>query len=97
MKEPSIPYKNSKTSKLVFLLSILVSGCWLLGQVLNVYRFALVGAIFEIFWFPGLAMLFVLPILSIVMLFKEKANIKSLYVYSILFCVASILIMILGK
>jgi hypothetical protein len=97
MNEDSASFKNSKTSRSIFLLSIIVSGYWMLGQLVDVYRFALLGAIFEIFWLPALVMLFVLPTISIVMLFKEKANIKSLYFYSILFCFTCILIMILGK
>ena len=97
MIESSTPFKNSRTSKIVFLLSIIVSGYWLLGQVINVNSSALVGAIFEILWLPVLAMLFVLPIISLILLLKEKANIRSLYVYSALLGVATILIMLLGE
>jgi len=74
-----------------------VSAYWWLGQVINVYSFAVVGVIFEIFWLPVLALLFVLPIISMILLLKEKINIKSLYVYSTLLGVTTILIMILGK
>ena len=97
MIESSTPFKNSRTSKIVFLLSIIVSGYWLLGQVINVNSSALVGAIFEILWLPVLAMLFVLPIISLILLLKEKANIRSLYVYSAFLGVATILIMFLGE
>ena len=74
-----------------------MSAYWWLGQVINVYSFAVVGVIFEIFWLPVLALLFVLPIISMILLLKEKINIKSLYVYSTLLGVTTILIMILGK
>jgi hypothetical protein len=94
MKEYSTLFKNSRTSKMVFLLSIIVSGYWWLGQVINVNSVALVGAIFEILWLPVLVMLFVLPIISIILLLKEKVNVRSLYVYSILLGVATILIML---
>jgi hypothetical protein len=97
MKEHSTPFKNSRTSKIVLLLSIIVSAYWWLGQVINVYSFAVVGVIFEIFWLPVLALLFVLPIISMILLLKEKINIRSLYVYSTLLGVTTILIMILGK
>ncbi len=94
MKEYSTLFKNSRTSKMVFLLSIIVSGyCWL-GQVINLYSVALVGAIFEILWLPALVMLIVLPIISMILLLKEKVNVRSLYVYSILLGVATILIML---
>ncbi len=97
MKENSSTFKNSRTSKLVFILSIVASCYWWLGQIINVYSFALVGAIFEILWLPVLAMLFVLPIISMILLLKEKVNIKSLYIYSTLLGVSTILIMLLGK
>ena len=97
MKENSTPFKNSSASKLVFILSIIVSGYWWLGQTINVYSFALVGAIFEILWLPVLAMLFVLPIISMILLLREKVNIRSLYIYSTLLGISTILIMLLGK
>ena len=97
MKEHSTPFQNTRTSKIVFLLSIIVSGYWWLGHTINVYSFALVGVIFEIFWLPVLVMLFLLPIISMTLLLKEKGNIKSLYVYSTLIGVTTILMMFLGE
>ncbi len=97
MKENLTPFKNSRTSKMVFILSIIVSGYWWLGQVIDVYSFALVGAIFEILWLPVLLMLFALPIISLIFLVKEKVNVRSLYIYSILIGVTTILFMIFSE
>lgn len=94
MKENPTPFKNSKISKIVLMLSIIVPGYWWLGQSIDVYRYALVGAIFEILWLPALAMLFGLPLISLVFLIKEKVNIRSLYIYSFLIGIASILFII---
>jgi hypothetical protein len=94
MKENFTNFKNSKTSKIVFMLSIIVAGYWWLGQVINVYSVALVGAIFELLWLPTLALLFVLPIISLISLVKEKFTIKSLFIYSLLICVTTILCMV---
>jgi hypothetical protein len=88
---------HSKTSISIFLLSIMVSGYWMLGKVVHVNRFALLGAIFEILWLPALVMLFVLPTISIVMLFKEKTNIRSLYFYSFIIVVTTLLVLFLSK
>lgn len=90
-------FNNSRTSKIVLILSVLVSGFWGLGQVINVYRFALVGAIFELLWLPMLAMIFILPIMSLRFLVKEQFNVRSLYLYSILIVVATILLMVFSK
>lgn len=92
MKENLTPFKNSRTSKIVFILSIIVSGFWWLGQVVNVYRFALVGAIFELLWLPAIAMLYALPVISLISLVKEKVNVRSLYIYSILIGISTILL-----
>jgi len=75
----------------------MVSGYWMLGKVVHVNRFALLGAIFEILWLPALAMLFVIPIISIVLLLKEKTNISSLYFYSFIIVVTTLLVMILSE
>jgi hypothetical protein len=97
MKESLTPFKHSSTSKIVFLLSIIVCGYWWLGKIINVYRLALVGAIFEILWLPTLALLFVLPIISLISLVKDKFTIKSLYIYSMLICITTILCMVYSK
>jgi hypothetical protein len=73
-----------KMSKIIFLLSILVAVFWLIGQWTNVYHFAFVGAIYEILWLPMLTLLFLLPLLSIFFLFREKFNARSPYIYSLL-------------
>lgn len=97
MTENFVSFTNSRTSKIVFVLSIIVSGYWWLGKVIDVYRFDLVGAIFEILWLPVLAMLFVLPIISVILLVKEKVNFRSLYIYSMLIVVVTILFMVFSK
>jgi len=94
MKENITAFKNSGTSKTVLILSIFISVFWWLSKLINIYHFAFVGAIFEILWLPVLASLFILPIISLVFLFKEKFNIKSFYLYSVLISVATILFMV---
>jgi hypothetical protein len=97
MKENLTPFKNSRTSKIVFILSILASGFWWLAKGINVYRFAIVGAIYELLWIPVLGMLFLLPIMSLVLFVKERVNLKSLYIYSILIGMATIFFIVFGK
>jgi hypothetical protein len=97
MKENITAFKNSGTSKTVLILSIFISAFWWLGKVINIYHFAFVGAIFEILWLPVLGLLFVLPLISLVFLIKEKFNIKSFYLYSLLISAATILFMIFSE
>ncbi len=88
-------FKNSKRSKIVVCLSIVVLLFWLLSRIINVYRFAFVGAVFEILWLPMLALLFIIPILSWVFFWKERFNRKSFYLYALLISIAAIIIVVL--
>ena len=97
MNEKVAPFKNSVISKTVLMLSIIVAGYWWLGHSINVYRYALVGAIFELLWAPALLMLFALPIASLILLIKEKVNIRSLNIYSFLIGIAAIFFIIFRK
>lgn len=97
MKENLTPFKNSRTGKIFFILSVIVSGYWWMGQVINVYNSALTGAIFEILWLPFLLILFVLPIISLILLVKEKFDVRSFNIYSIIISVITILFMIFSK
>ena len=77
-------FQMAWTGKAIFILSLGVSAFWLLANLVDVYRFALTGAIFELLWLPMIAMLFGLPLLSLFLWFKEKFSIKSHYLHSLL-------------
>jgi len=79
------------TAKVVFISSILVSFFWNFGQLVNVYHFAIVGAIFELLWLPMIALLIILPVVSFIYFVKEKFNLRSLYLYSFLIILVTIL------
>ena len=86
--------RYSQTSKIVFILSIFVSVFWFLTYVLDVYHFAITGAVFELLWLPMIIMIFVLPVFSVVQLIKEKFSLKSLYLYSLVIIALLVLFMI---
>ena len=83
--------------KAVLFLSILVSLFWLASRFINLYQFALVGAIFEILWLPMILMVFCLPVISFYYLFKEKFNVNSTYLYAILIMSFTFLIFLFFK
>jgi hypothetical protein len=97
MTHETTTFKNSSLSKIFFILSLIVFGFWSVGQIIDVYRYAAVGAIFEILWLFMLLMLFILPIIALVFLIKEKFSFKSLYLYTIIVTVINILLMIFIK
>lgn len=95
MKENPKVFKNSSTSIAVFIISIFTSGFWFLIQIINPYDLPLKGMIYELLWLPALGLLFFLPLISLKLMLNEKFTYKSLYIYTIAICVATILIMFL--
>ena len=86
-----------KIDKIVFALSVFVCLFWLIGQVVNVYRFAVAGALFEIAWLPMLALFFILPIISILLLIKKNVSFKELPLYSLLLLIFTFVLLALNS
>lgn len=85
------------TSVIVFIASIIVLLFWFLGQAGDVYRYAWLGALFEILSLPMLAGLFALPVVSFVLLIKNKFNPRSLYLYSFIISLVGMLLIVTSK
>lgn len=83
-------FHPTRTSTTVLLASIVVSIGWIIGQTINVYQVAWLGAIFEILWIPMLIGLIGLPIYAVYRLFKEKFSFKSRYFYALLIIVLTV-------
>jgi hypothetical protein len=86
-----------KGSVIVFALTIIVTLYWYLPSLINVYRFPIIGAIYEILWIFMIGGLFALPVGSFIFLGKNKFNLRSLYFYSRLISLLSILFLVTGK
>lgn len=71
-------------SKITLILTLAITVFWLLVHTADPYRFAVVGAFYEILWLPGLLLLHLLPVFSLVMLIREKFSFRSLYFYALL-------------
>ena len=85
---------KSITPVVIFITSLLVPLFWFLGQVINVYKTAFLGAVFEFLWFPMLILLFTLPVLSLLFWRRTKFNTRSLYFYSFIILIVSIFLLI---
>ena len=82
-----------RIDKIVFALSVLVCIFWYTGQYVNVYKVAVVGVIFELAWLPMLALFIILPIISILLLIKNKVSFRYLPLYSLLLLLSTFLIL----
>ncbi len=88
---------NQAIGKVVLALSVFVLLFVGLSRLLNVYQISYVGAIFEILWLPVILLLFILPVLSLIYWIQDKFNPKSIYLYSIVLGIASVVLMVYGK
>lgn len=83
-----------RQSVLVFLVTIIVSFYWFLAQVLDVYRFPALGAMYEMSSVGMLIILFGLPVFSFIHWAKDKFHPRSLYFYSLLILGITIVVLI---
>jgi len=75
----------------VFILSLVSLLYWVLASfILNVYKIAFVGAVFELLWFPMILLLVILPILSFIQLAKLKFKPNSIPFFSLLISIGVI-------
>jgi hypothetical protein len=93
MEQETAIYKNSRLSKIFFVLSIFILAYWSIAQVTNVYKVAVVGAIYEIMWLFMLMGLFGLPVVSLIFLIRDKFSFRSLYLYTIIIGGLTIMLM----
>ncbi len=91
MLDQSKDKKKFKRSKIVFIASLLTLAIAFFTQMVNVYHFAFTGAIFEMLWLPLISLIFILPALSLFFWVADKFKLKSLYLYSFLISVITIL------
>jgi hypothetical protein len=85
--------EHPKMPGIVFLLSIFVSFFWIMLAFVDVYRYAGVGAFFEILWLPAVFLTIVLPALSLFLWFREKFNPRSLYLVSLVLIVVTFVLL----
>ncbi len=73
---------NLKTSpvftpcRIIFMLNLINFLFWITANSINVYKYAVVGAIFEMMWLFMVAGMFVLPVLSVIFWRKKKFQIR---------------------
>ena len=91
MLDQSKNKKKFRRSKIVFIASLLTLVISFLAQMVNVYHFAFTGAVFEMLWLPLILLIFILPVISLFFWVTEKFQLKSLYLYSMLISVITIL------
>jgi hypothetical protein len=88
---------RSKKSAITLAITIFVSLYWFLSIFISVYSSPLVGAIYEILWIGMVIGLFGLPIFSFIFWTKTKFSLRSLYFYSFVISITSVLFLVTRK
>lgn len=91
----SVTIHKSGTSAIILALSLIVPSFWFLEQIIDVYQVAVIGAIYEILWLPMLISIFALPVISFIYWRKNKFSIRSLYLYSLLISIATLVLLLI--
>ena len=83
-----------KTSRLILLLSIAVFLYYSMSKFIftDVYKFAFVGAVYELLWLPMLLLLVVVPVGSILIILNKHSK-KGFALVSILLIGAAVIIL----
>ena len=84
---------NETLSHWLFFAAIFTFIFWLVSKKINIYKYAFVGAIFELLWLAMLASVFIIPLISIAVIITQPISIKSLAIYSLLISIGTLLVL----
>ena len=84
---------NNKQSKIVLGGSVFVLLYVAIFKSVDPYKYAVVGAVYEILWLFIMAAIFIIPIIALWILFKKNFSFKSFYFYALLISAASIVLL----
>ncbi len=85
----------TKASLTTLIVTIFVLIYWVVGtRIINVYKVAFIGTLFEILWLPMIISLFVMPIWSLYNLIKNRLLFRSVYFYSFIISLITIIVLI---
>lgn len=87
----SSAYKDLKKSKKVFKISLLVAVLLFLIDFFKIYKNEVGSVIYKILYFPLLAILFVIPVFSMISLMKKKFNPRSYYLYALILSIFTLI------
>jgi len=94
MREGLSSFKNSALNKALFSVSIITILYWWTAKSLNVYKYAFLGAIFELLWLVMIAAVFIGPVFSILLFLRDRYNPRSLVLYSFLCQIVALCILL---
>lgn len=88
---------TKKFRKTVLIVSLLQPVYWSIPRLINVYDYPVLGAVYELSSLFMAIILFTLPLLCLVFWIKEKCSMRSVYIYSLIISLTSLLVIVTGK
>ena len=76
--------ESKSTGKFFLIFSIFIAVYWSMVRWVDLYYFAVTGALYEILWFPMIACAFIVPVVVLVLWGLQKFRLRSFYFYSFL-------------
>jgi hypothetical protein len=73
--------------------TVLVAAYWLFSKFFPVYKLPIWGIIYEILWLPMLLLLFAIPIISILLLVKQKEIFTSPFFFTLMISIISLVLL----
>lgn len=84
-------------NKLMFISGLFALLFCFLTKSWNVYNYSITGAVFELLWLPVMIIVFIGPIFSISLFFKDNYNPRSLALYAAILQLTAMMILIFFK
>jgi hypothetical protein len=86
---------TDRSVKGLFIAGILLTGAfWIISKSWNVYKYEIIGTLFEIAWLPIILVTLVLPITSFYKWYRDKWRSTSVFLYISLLSFIPIYLMI---
>lgn len=83
----------NKNSKILITVSFIILIYWIMTKIIDVYKYPILGAVYEITSLIFLILTFVVCILTIVFWAKNKFSIDKYYILPVIISISSILVL----
>ena len=80
--------KQQRFGSILFILASANAIFWIIAFSINIYKYALVGGIFEFLWLPGMLITFLVPLVAGSLWYKERFTLRSINLFTILITIA---------
>lgn len=83
----------NKNSKILISVSIVILIYWIMAKIIDVYKYPVLGAVYEITSLIFLILTFVVCVITIVFWVKNKFSLNKYYILPVIISIISILVL----